>query len=267
MAYKPSDEILEKYAKVLVNFALGGGRGIKPGERVYLQAGLSALPYFRALKKVIFDSGGHVIGALGDDMDGFSKYFYNKASDDQLTDFPAPYFKGLVEVTDHRIAVISEHDVHELDKVDPKKMMQAQKSRKRVAEWFDKKENDGRYTWTLALYGTPSMAKEAGLSLEDYWEQIIDACYLDKPDPIAEWRKISAEVERVAKKLTDLQIKDLHVTGEDIDLHMTLGQKRRWLGGGGRNIPSFEVFTSPDWRGTNGWIRFNQPLYYYGPKV
>jgi aminopeptidase len=267
MAYKPSDEILEKYAKVLVNFALGGGRGIKPGERVYLQAGLSALPYFRALKKVIFDSGGHVIGALGDDMDGFSKYFYDKASDDQLTDFPAPYFKGLVEVTDHRIAVISEHDVHELDKVDPKKMMQAQKSRKRVAEWFDKKENDGRYTWTLALYGTPSMAKEAGLSLEEYWEQIIDACYLDKPDPIAEWRKISAEVERVAKKLTDLQIKDLHVTGEDIDLHMTLGQKRRWLGGGGRNIPSFEVFTSPDWRGTNGWIRFNQPLYYYGPKV
>jgi aminopeptidase len=225
MAYKPSDEILEKYAKVLVNFA------------------------------------------LGDDMDGFSKYFYDKASDDQLTDFPAPYFKGLVEVTDHRIAVISEHDVHELDKVDPKKMMQAQKSRKRVAEWFDKKENDGRYTWTLALYGTPSMAKEAGLSLEEYWEQIIDACYLDKPDPIAEWRKISAEVERVAKKLTDLQIKDLHVTGEDIDLHMTLGQKRRWLGGGGRNIPSFEVFTSPDWRGTNGWIRFNQPLYYYGPKV
>src|SRR5579862_2722549 len=186
MAYKPSQEILNKYAKVLVNFALGGGKGIKPGERVYLQAGLSALPFYRALKKVIFDSGGIMVSSLGDDMDGFSKYFYDHATDKQLTDFPAPYFKGLVQVVDHRIAVLSDYDVHEMDKVDPKKMMLAQKSRKKVSEWFDKKENDGHYTWTLALYGTPSMAKEAGLSLEDYWEQIIDACYLDRPDPIAE---------------------------------------------------------------------------------
>ena len=43
-----------------------------------------------------------------------------------------------------------------------------------------------------------------------------------------------------------------------------MGEKRKWAGGIGRNIPSFELFTSPDWRGTNGWIRFNQPLYRYG---
>src|SRR6266404_2156813 len=267
MSYKPSEEILDKYAKVLVNFALGSGTGIKPGQYVYLQASLSALPFYRALKKNIFDSGGLTIGSLGDDMDRFGRYFYDHATEKQLTDFPSAYYKGLVATADHRIAVLSDYDVHELDKVDPKKMMLAQKSRKKASEWFDKKENEGRYTWTLALYGTPSMAKEAGLSLEDYWQQIINACYLDKPDPIAEWRKVSREVERVAKRLTDLKIDKLHVKGKDIDLQMTLGQKRRWLGGSGRNIPSFEVFTSPDWHGTEGWIRFNQPLYYYGPKV
>ncbi|HBA44605.1 TPA: hypothetical protein DEG21_05540 [Patescibacteria group bacterium] len=32
-------------------------------------------------------------------------------------------------------------------------------------------------------------------------------------------------------------------------------------------MPSFEIFTSPDWRGTNGWIKFNQPLYRYGNKI
>lgn len=267
MVYTPPEEILDKYAKVLVNFALGGGTGIKPGDRVYLRAGLSALPFYRSLKRVILDSGGHIISLLGDDSDGFSKYFYDHASHTQLTDFPAAYFKGLVAVVDHSIVVISDYDVHELDKIDPKKVMMAQKSRKPVTEWFDNKENRGKYSWTLALYGTPSMAEEAGLSLEDYWQQIIDACYLDKPNPIAEWRKISSEVERVAKQLTELNIQDLHVTGQDIDLKMTLGKNRRWLGGGGRNIPSFEVFTSPDWRGTNGWVRFNQPLYNYGPKV
>ncbi|MBI2009085.1 aminopeptidase [Candidatus Saccharibacteria bacterium] len=267
MSYRPPQEILDKYADLLVNYALGGGTGLKKGELVYLQTPLSALPFYRALKKEIFDCGGHIISSLGDDMDGFGRYFYDHASDKQLTHFPAPYYRGLVKVVDHRIAVIADYDIHELDKVDPKKIMLAQKSRKKLSEWLDKKENEGQYTWTLGLYGTPSMAKEADLSLEEYWGQIINACYLDKPNPIAEWRKISKEVERVAKKLTELKVKDLHIRGEDVDLLMTLGENRRWLGGGGRNIPSFEIYTSPDWRGTEGWIRFNQPLYYYGPKV
>lgn len=267
MAYKPSDEVLEKYAKILVNFALGGGKGIKKGDVVYLQGGLSALPFYRALAKQIFDSGGHILGSLGDDMNGWGKYFYDKASDKQLTFFPKRYYRGLVGDVDHRIAIISDHDVHELDKVDPKKMMLAQKSRKPISDWFNEKENAGKYTWTLALYGTPSMAKEAGLSLEEYWQQITKACYLDAANPLTKWKSTSAEVARVAKKLSDLKIDRVHVKGKDVDLHYKIGEKRRWLGGGGRNIPSFEVFTSPDWRGTEGWIRFNQPLYYFGPKV
>lgn len=267
MSYRPPQEILEKYAKVLVNFALGGGTGIRPGEVVYLQSPLSALSFYRALRKAILDSGGLMISGLGDDMSGAAKYFYQHASDAQLRAFLSKYAKGLVAEVDHRIAVIADYDVHELDKVDPKKMILVQKSAKPMMDWFNKKENNGLYTWALALYGTPSMAKEAGLSLQDYWRQIINACYLDQPDPIAKWREISQEVQRVARKLTDLQIKDLQVKGDDVDLHITVGEKRRWLGGGGRNIPSFEVFTSPDWRGTQGWIRFNQPLYYYGPKV
>ena len=267
MAYKPTSLILEKYAKVLVNFALGGGKGIKPGEVVYLQAPLSALPFYRALRKVILDSGGLAISSLGDDMSGAARYFYDHANETQLNSFLSDYARGLVKQVDHRIAVLADHDVHELDGVDPKKMMLAQKSSKPLADWFEKKENDGKYTWTLALYGTPSMAKEAGLTLEQYWQQIIKACFLNKADPIAEWQRVSAEVKRVADKLTKLKISELDVQGKDVDLHVVVGAKRRWLGGGGRNIPSFEVFTSPDWRGTEGWIRFNQPLYYYGPKI
>ena len=267
MSYKPSDEILEKYAKVLVNFALGGGKGIKKGDIVYLQSPLSALPLYRVLRKRILDSGGIMISSLGDDMSGAAKYFYEHASHQQLTTFLSKYARGLVDETDHRIAVIADYDVHELDKADPKKMMLVQKTTKPLSEWFNEKENKNKYTWTLGLYGTPSMAKEAGLSLDEYWQQIIKACYLDYANPIAKWRSVSKEVERVAARLTGLKIVALHIKGKDADLRLTFGEKRRWVGGEGRNIPSFEVFTSPDWRGTEGWIRFNQPLYYFGGKV
>jgi leucyl aminopeptidase (aminopeptidase T) len=82
MSYEPTADILEKYAKLLVDFALGGGTGIKKGEVVHMSSGLSALPLYRALRKAVFDSGGIGIGSLGDDMSGMGKYFYDHATDD-----------------------------------------------------------------------------------------------------------------------------------------------------------------------------------------
>lgn len=107
------------------------------------------------------------------------------------------------------------------------------------------------------------MASDVGLTLEEYWGEIINACYLDEVDPIAKWREVFAENIAIQQKLNALQIRKVHVVAEDTDLYITIGEQRQWLGGSGRNIPSFEIFTSPDWRGTNGWIRFNQPLYRY----
>jgi aminopeptidase len=267
MDYEPPKKIIDKYADLLVNFALNSGKGIKKGDVVYISCGLTALPLYRALKKSIHDAGGHALGGIGDDMSGMGRYYFETATKAQLTHFPESYLRGLADQIDHRVAVISDYDVHELDGVDAKKIMLVQKTMKPYGEWLDKKENDGKHTWTLGLYGTPSMAAEANMDLKEYWKQIIHACYLDKPDPKAEWKKVSKEVQRVSTTLTKLQIDSVHMTGKDVDLTVKIGEKRRWLGGSGRNIPSFEVFTSPDWRYTQGWIRFNQPLYRYGSVV
>jgi aminopeptidase len=72
------------------------------------------------------------------------------------------------------------------------------------------------------------------------------------------------ENDRIRDRLNSLKIDKLHVKGQDVDLWIKIGVQRKWVGGSGRNIPSFEIFTSPDWRGTNGYIAFNQPLYRYG---
>jgi aminopeptidase len=126
------------------------------------------------------------------------------------------------------------------------------------------KEVDGKFTWTLALWGVPAKAKEVGLSLEEYWDQIIKACFLDQSDPVAEWKKLFAFQVEIKEKLNALEIDWLDIKGPDVDLRVQLGKDRIWQGGSGRNIPSFEFFTSPNWRGTSGWIKFNQPLYRYG---
>ena len=111
------------------------------------------------------------------------------------------------------------------------------------------------------------MAKEAGMSLKQYWKQIIDACYLNETEPVKEWEKINKIVQRTAQKLTDMKIQSVHMEGADVNLRLGIGSDRKWLAGGGNNIPSFEVFTSPRWQEVHGWIKLNQPHYRYGKKI
>ena len=275
--FEPSKTILDRYAKVLVRFALNSGQGIKKGEVVRVSANESARPLFLAICNAVVDAGGHVISHYSpDDEQGdkrrnesFTRYFYEQAEQHQLDFFPDKYLKGLIDQMDHSIFVLSTSDPHALRGVDPKKIMKRGEALKPFMDWRHEKEWKGKFTWTIALYGTPAMAKEANLSPKAYWDQIIKACFLDQADPVAKWKAVYRDLESYRKKLNKLapQTDRLHAVGPDMDLWIKLGDKRHWHGGSGRNIPSFELFTSPDWRGTEGWIRFNQPLYRYSNKI
>lgn len=270
MTYIPPQEILERYASVLVDFALGGGRGIRPGEVVRILAPESAKPLYAELRKAVWLAGGHVIDSYEPDNEpgmNLSRDFYEAASEAQLDYFPARYMRGLVDEMDHQVSIIADSDPHSLEAVDPARIMRRGEAMRPLLDWRGKKENAGRFTWTLGLYGTPAMAAEARMGEEEYWEQIVHACFLDQEDPIARWREVGRSLDGARERLDALDIERLHVEGEDVDLWVSVGERRRWLGGRGRNIPSFELFTSPDWRGTEGWIRFNQPLYRYGNLV
>jgi aminopeptidase len=268
--YSPPQEVLERYARVLVGFALGGGRGIEAGDVVRVAAPECARPLYVELNRAVWRAGGHVLAAYQPDEDSavnLARDFFELARDDQLDFFPAAYTRGLVDEMDHQVSVIATSDPRALDSVDPAKIMRRGEALRPLIDWRGEKENAGRFTWTLGLYGTAAMAAEAGLELEEYWEQIIRACFLDSEDPVARWQEVVGQLEQTRQRLDALEIERLHVTGEDVDLWVTVGDRRRWLGGRGRNIPSFEIFTSPDWRGTDGWIYCNQPLYRYGNLV
>jgi aminopeptidase len=260
--YHPSKKIIEKYADVLVNFALNSGRGIKPKEVVLLQVPESAKPMLIALHKAVLKASGHPI--IQYIPDGMSRDFFNFANTEQVNFFPAKYLKGKIEEIDHSIFIIADTDKHELEGIDPKMIMEKSKAFKPYMDWRNKKENEGKFTWTLGLYGTKAGADEAGMTEKEYWREIIKACYLNDKDPVTTWKKISTEVERIKYKLDKLQIEKVRIQAKNTDLFITLGKNRKWLGGGGCNIPNFEVFISPDCRYTEGYIYFNQSLYAYG---
>lgn len=256
------NKILDKYADILINFALNDYKGIKKGDTVLLRVPECAKPLLKSLYKSVIKAGGNPIISFSPDE--MSRDFFELASDEQLDFFPEKYLKGLVDQIDHGVYIIAETNKKELEGIDSKKIMKRAKSTKPYKEWLEEKENNKKFSWTLALYGTKAMADEVNMSLEEYWDEIIKSCYLDFEDPVSKWREITTEIERVKKELDSLPIDNLRIEAEDTDLIIGLDENRKWLGGSGRNIPSFELFISPDAKRTSGKIKFNQPLYRYG---
>lgn len=261
-SYTPPKTLITKYAQVLINYALNSGEGIRPGEVVECVVPDVAKEFALALQNEVLKSGGHPIIRLL--PTGFEKDFFSLASDDQLSFFPKPFYQEKAKLIDHQVGIIADVDPLELKDTDPKKLMLARNARKPYRDWLNEKEVQNKFTWTLALWGVEAKAKEVGLSMKEYWQQIISACFLDEDDPIAKWREIQKMQKDILEKLNAMEMDTLEIKGPDIDLKVRLGADRIWQGGSGRNIPSFEFFTSPDWRGTEGWVQFNQPLYRYG---
>src|SRR3989338_6539771 len=116
MSYIPSEDILKKYADVLVNFALGGGKGIKKGEVVRVSASESAKPLFLAVSNAIIDAGGHVMSNYAPDdekgdkrrNESFTRYFYEHAQQHQIDFFPEKYLRGIAEQMDHSVFLLAE---------------------------------------------------------------------------------------------------------------------------------------------------------------
>jgi aminopeptidase len=268
--YKLNDDLLKKYAQVMVHYALNNGNGINKGDTVYLVAQECAKDLFITIAKEVYAAGGNLITQYLPDnirQTSLSRFLLQNGTDEQVSFFAAPYWKGIVDSADHILFIVAEPDIHVFEGLSSFKISMMNSAK---APWFqmrEKKEQEAKLSWSLCLYGTQSMADEAGLTLHEYWAQIIEACYLSEDDPVAKWKQVQAEIEEIKNKLDALQIEKLHIKGNDINLEIRLGKHRKWLSGGGKNIPSFEIFTSPDWRGTNGHVTFNQPLYYSGKRI
>jgi aminopeptidase len=267
---KLDENLLKKYAQVMVQYALNNGDGINKGDTVFLVGQECTKDLFTAIAKEVYTAGGNLIANYQPNNtkdDSLARFLLQNGSDVQISFFAKPYWHGIVEATDHILFIVSEPDIHYLEGLPASKISMMNSARAPYMKMREKKEQEGKLSWSLCLYGTQSMADEAGISLEEYWEQIIEACYLREDDPVKKWKQVQKEIDEIKDKLDALKIEKLHIKGDDVDLHVQIGAHRKWLSGGGKNIPSFEIFTSPDWRGTNGFIRFNQPLYYSGKRI
>jgi aminopeptidase len=218
--------VLKNYSSVLVNFALNSGKGVSKGEVVYLQFDLPALPLAREVYKRVLENDAFPMVKILEQS--FSKIYYEKANTNQLRYFPKKYTKSLVDTIDHRVYLMAPEDPFYLKDINPKKLMIANESNKLYRKWLQEKEDKGKLTWTLALYPTLGMAKEALLSEDEFAAQIEKACFLNEPEPLLKWKKVFVQIEAIRDKLSKLPIKNINIKAKNTNLNIGLGKKRKW---------------------------------------
>jgi aminopeptidase len=194
------------------------------------------------------------------------KDFYSRASNRQLVFIP-PGEIELMSRLNGSIYLHAPESITHLSEVAPQKIGKTAVAQKALRDILNRREARGSFSWTLCIYPTAELADQAGISLEQYTRQVANACLLSKSDPVSEWRHIYDNARSIKKWLNSMKIKSLHVESKNIDLEITPGERRQWIGISGRNIPSFEIFVSPDWRGTRGKYHADQPSYRSGNRV
>ena len=254
---------LEKYADVLL-WALKTAKkvSLKKNEIVLIQYDLPALRLAEILYGRLLDLGMRPVQRMAASF-GMEHSFYSKANPSQLT-FIAPGDEELYKNINGRIYLHAPQSLTHLKDIDPAKIGKAMVSRKPLKDILDRREELRKYSWTLCILPTADLARQAKMTLPQYTAQVIKGCYLDKKDPVAEWKRIHKEVTAIKKRLSSLQVKYFHMESAQMDLRITPGEKRKWAGVSGHNVPSFELFVSPDWRGTEGVYFANLPSFRSG---
>jgi len=256
----------EKYSDVLLwGLKTARKRKFKRNDIVLLRFDPAAIKLAETLHGKLLDMGMHPVLRQG--LTPVMEHnFYGKSNNRQIV-FLAPGEKELLNSLNGNIYLRAPESLTHLSNIDPMRIGKAVVARKPFREILQKRENRGAFGWTLCTLPTQELAKQARLSLKQYTGQVIRACYLDKADPVRAWKNIYRDAMTIKKWMNSMDVKYFHVESENVDLRIRPGERRRWVGISGHNIPSFEIFLSPDWRGTEGVYYANQPSFRSGNYV
>ncbi|HNR50691.1 MAG: Aminopeptidase T [Deltaproteobacteria bacterium ADurb.BinA179] len=254
---------LERYADTLLwGLQTARAERYKKGDIIMIRYDRAALPLAEVLYPRLLEKGFNVLQrtTLTEKME---QDFYRLSDANQLV-FKVPGDQELFGALNGGIYLRAPSSITHLSSADPGKIGKAAVARKYLSDILDVREAQGLFGWTLCICPTEELARHAGMTLEEYTDQIVKACFLNRTDPVSHWKKIYKEAQAIKKWLNSLKVKFFKIESENIDLEIFPGEFRKWIGISGHNIPSFELFLSPDWRGTSGVYYADQPTYRSG---
>jgi aminopeptidase len=253
-----SDPRVSKLAKLMVHYSLE----LKPGQQVLIRTHPIAEELTLAVYEEAIQAGAHVF--IQNVVPGVDEIFFKHASDAQL-DYVSPIRKLITETFDATLNLWTEHNTRALSGIDPKRMARVARAGASLSKLFGERAANGDLRWCLTVFPNQAMAQEADMSLSDYREFVYGAGMLNEDDPVAYWRKVGQEEQKLVDWLKDRD--KVQLTGSNVDLKMSIKERVFIPCDGKVNFPDGEIFTGPVEDSVEGWVRFKYPAIEYGQEV
>ncbi len=266
------------YIEPLAELAVRFGANVQPGQIVALSSEPGKERLARAIAEEAYKAGARFVDLSVWDVH-LKRARALHANRDTLSFVPPWYGERMIALGEARAALIQLAGPvapHLMEGIDP--ALQALDMLPSLKE-SGPVVNARTVNWTIVPCPTPDWAQlvhselAPGAALERLWEEIAHVLRLDEPDPIAAWRARFEQLHAVTAKLTALALDSLRFEGPGTDLTVGLFETGRWDSASfetidgivhAPNLPTEEVFTSPDPERVEGFVRSTKPLFRSG---
>lgn len=252
-------KMISRLASLITDYSIE----VEEGDLVLVQGSILSSPLIEKIYEKLILKGANIEVRL--QPENLSDIYFKYASEKQLK-YLSPIDRCAIEKVDIMINIWADYNTKNMMNVDPKRMATRVTANTELNRMFMEREAKGEVQWVLAPYPTHAMAQEAGMPLIEYRDFVYGALHLDSTkDPIAEWKNISKEQQRIVDYLNKKS--ELRFVGKDTDLAFSV-DGRKWINCDGKhNLPDGEVFTGPIENSANGKIRFTYPGIYMGKEI
>ena len=271
---------LKRYARLLVR----KGVALKPGQELVLRASVEHVDFVRMVVRAAYKAGaGHVTLLWKDDA--LTRLEYENVDISYFQEPPAWKIAQLNDLAEAGAAflMLEGSDPAMLKGIDPAKPAAAAYAINTRCGVYRDGLDFGRNAWCIAGVPTVAWARRVFPDLSGHeatyrlWEAILSAARADGDDPEVAWEVHDATFEQAKRFLNTHAFDALHyVSSNGTDLTIGLNKGHLWDGGSGHlqdgttyfpNIPTEEVFTTPDRLRADGVVRSALPLAHAGQLV
>jgi aminopeptidase len=269
-----TDDRLQRYAELVVRV----GANVQPGQDVVVNCLVEHVEIARAMAREAYRAGAQHVVVLYGDLH-LRRAGIELGPESEIGWSPPYLLDWIRRWPEENPAVISlagNPDPQLLSDLDPSLVGRADPRDIRAAYL----ENIvGRHiNWTIAAAPNSGWATQVfgEPDVERLWDAVGTATRLDADDPVAAWQAHTDKLQERADALTARSFDAIRFTGPGTELEIGLVAGTPWrcatleTAAGITHIPNLpteEVFTSPDWRRAQGTVRSTYPLVTSGRKV
>lgn len=248
-------EILDKYADLLVNYCME----LKAGESLLVMANTLSEPLVNAVYRRCLTQGIVMDAVL--DWAGKAEAFASLGNEAQAR-YLSPSYVQAVERFDGYLVIRAPYEHSGNILPTPELAAIKAEAGKAMHQLYFERTGTRSLKRNLCQYPTPYGANAAGMTLEEYTDFIAHACFLNEDNPAEHWINVGRTQQRIVDHLNQCTV--FQYLNNNVDIRFST-KGRTWINSDGKtNMPSGEVYTSPEEDSVQGHITFSLPSVYQG---